>query len=146
MIMAWYDFFNFKLGEHVGHAATTHPDYVSDRSSGHPSGRMPAAALPPSPRAHDPLLAATDNQRVAELADKISTLDKVMYYDQLAVTFLVAILQGTKKTVNSSDTTFNTTLDVLSFVLPATTTLVNGILKGVRDSAIQEKTALTPKI
>jgi hypothetical protein len=163
MIMAWYDFFNFKLGEHVIVVPMKAPlvipssaqfavseqeikgeDKLIDK---HAVPSTPTTPLLSRPVPDSPILNIIDvplpaDKRVAQLTGKISTLDNVMYYDQLAVTFVVAILQGTKKAVDSSNSNFNLSMDILSFALPATITFINGVLKGVRDSAIQEKTNL----
>lgn len=85
-----------------------------------------------------PLIALSAEQKKA-LENKISKLDAVMYYDQLAVAFVVSMLKGAKE-INyiEKNSTASTIIEWCVYGLPVATIFVNGVLKGVRDDAAKE--------
>lgn len=80
-----------------------------------------------------------------ELDKKASVLDLVMYYDQVAATFIVAALQVAKTQIakldgneNNNNATASIVIDWVIASIPLALTLTNTILKKVRDTSIVE--------
>lgn len=68
---------------------------------------------------------SADNSNTQNLQNKVTIIDKIMYYDQLTSSFVVSILGGIQKILNLNNSSINL---IINF-LPSAITLVNAILK-----------------